>query len=490
MANLSQFGLTPDQFRAYGKQVIDWIADYLANAERYPVLSPVKPGEVRRQLPAEPPSAPEAMDAILSDFDRVILPGITHWNHPSFFAYFAISGSAPGILGELLSAALNTNGMLWRTSSAATELEEVVMDWLRQMLGLPPEFEGVITDTASVSTLIAVAAAREALNRRVREDGLAGRSDLPRLRMYCSEQAHSSVEKAGVVLGLGQAGVRKISTDVEFRMRPDLLAAAIDEDRRAGWLPFCVVATVGTTSTTSIDPAPAIADICSRERLWLHVDGAYGGIAAIVPEMRHVLDGCERADSIVVNPHKWLFTPIDCSAFYTRHVDTLKRAFSLVPEYLRTAEGDVGVVKNYMDYGVQLGRRFRALKLWFVIRSYGVDGLVSHIREHCRLAREFAVWVDDDPAFERLAPVPFSTVCFRYRPDGIGDESELERLNADLIDALNATGEAFLSHTKLSGKYTIRLAIGNVATQAKHVARAWQLLRDLSANLRESMPAF
>ena len=483
-------GLDPEQFRQYGKQVVDWIADYLANAERYPVLSPVKPGEVRRQLPVEPPSAPEAMDAILSDFDRVILPGITHWNHPGFFAYFAISGSAPGILGELLSAALNVNGMLWRTSPAATELEEVVMDWLRQMLGLPPEFEGVITDTASVSTLIAVAAAREALNRRVREDGLAGRSDLPRLRMYCSEQAHSSVEKASIVLGLGQAGVCKIPVDAEFRMRPAALATAIDADRRAGLLPFCVVATVGTTSTTSIDPVSAIADTCARERLWLHVDGAYGGIAAIVPELRQVLDGCERADSLVVNPHKWLFTPIDCSAFYTRHVDTLKRAFSLVPEYLRTAEGDVGVVKNYMDYGVQLGRRFRALKLWFVIRSYGVDGLVSHIREHCRLAREFAVWVDDDPAFERLAPIPFSTVCFRYRPDGIGDESELERLNADLIDALNATGEAFLSHTQLNGKTTIRLAIGHMGMQERHVARAWQLLRDLSANLRESMPAF
>ncbi len=473
-------GLDPEQFRAYGKQVIDWIADYLANAERYPVLSRSKPGELKHRLPAAPPCAPEPMDAILSDIDRIIMPGITHWNHPGFFAYFAISGSAPGILGELLSAALNVNGMLWRTSPAATELEEVVTDWLRQMLGLPPAFEGVITDTASVSTLLAIAAAREALGRRVREDGLAGRADLPRLRLYCSEHAHSSVEKAGIALGLGQAGVRQIPVDAEFRMRPDALASAIDEDRRADWLPFCVVATVGTTSTTSIDPVPAIADLCEREGVWLHVDGAYGGMAAIVPELRQALDGCAQADSIVVNPHKWLFTPIDCSALYTRRVDTLKRAFSLVPEYLRTAEGEAGAVKNYMDYGVQLGRRFRALKLWFVIRSYGVDGLVSHIREHCRLAREFAAWVDADPDFERLAPVPFSTVCFRYRPDGVADEAELERSNAALIDAVNATGEAFLSHTKLGARYTLRLAIGNAGTREKHVARAWQLLQEKS----------
>jgi aromatic-L-amino-acid decarboxylase len=469
-------GLDPEQFRAYGKQVIDWIADYLAHADRYPVLSPLQPGDVKRQLPAAPPAQPESMDAILADFNRVILPGITHWNHPGFFAYFANSGSAPGILGELLTAALNVNAMLWRTSPAATELEDVVTGWLRQMLGLPPAFEGVITDSASASTLIAIAAAREALNRRVREDGLAGRSDLPRLRLYCSAQAHSSVEKAGVVLGLGQAGTHKIPTDAEFRMRPEALAAAIEEDWAAGCLPFCVVATVGTTSTTSIDPVPAIADICQREGLWLHVDGAYGGMAAIVPEMRHVLDGCDRADSFVANPHKWLHTPLDCSAFYTRHVDTLKRAFSLVPEYLRTAEGDASAVKNYMDYGIQLGRRFRALKLWFVIRAYGADGLAAHLREHCRLARTFADWVDADPRFERLAPVPFSTVCFRYRPEGIGDETRLEHINARLIDAVNASGQAFLSHTKLDGRYTLRLAIGNMATRQEHVVRVWRLL--------------
>jgi len=477
-------GLDPEEFRKFGKQVVDWIADYLANADCYPVLSPLQPDDVRRQLPTEPPTDPEPMDAILSDFERVILPGITHWNHPGFFAYFSSSASAPGILGELLTAALNVNAMLWRTSPAATELEAVVVGWLRQMLGLPTAFEGVIVDGASASTLIAVIAAREALRQRVREEGLAGRTDLPRLRLYCSEHAHSSVEKAGIVAGVGQANVRKIPVDSEYRMRPDLLAAAITVDRRDGWLPLCVVATVGTTSSTSIDPVPDIVDICAREGLWLHVDGAYGGIAAIVPEMRGVLAGCDRADSIVVNPHKWLFTPLDCSAFYTRHIDTLKRAFSLVPEYLRTAESDASAVRDYMDYGVQLGRRFRALKLWFVIRSFGVDGLASLIREHCRLAREFAGWIDADPRFERLAPVPFSTVCFRCRPDTATEESELERMNAQLIDAVNETGQAFLSHTKLNGKYVIRLAIGNVATQEKHIVQAWDLLRRLSTQLR------
>jgi len=466
--------MDPEEFRRVGKQVVDWIADYLKDPSKYPVLSRVKPGDIRKQLPGAPPTSPEPMMTLLGDFERIILPGITHWNHPGFFAYFAISGSAPGILGEMLAAALNVNGMLWRTSPAATELEEVVLDWLRQMLGLPADFKGVITDTASVSSLVALTAAREALHRRIRENGLAGRTDLPRLRMYCSEHTHSSIEKAAIVLGIGQNGVRKIQSDDGYRMRADLLGNAIREDRANGWFPFCVVATVGTTSTTSIDPVRALSDICRRERLWLHVDGAYGGVAAIVPELRSVLDGCELADSIVVNPHKWLFTPIDCSCLYTRQVDTLTQAFSLVPEYLRTADRDV---TNYMDWGVQLGRRFRSLKLWFVIRSFGVDGLISRIREHCRLAADFASWVDDEPAFERLAPVPFSVVCFRFHPSDVQDEKALERMNLQLLDAVNSTGEVFLSHTKLNGRYTMRMAIGNLATRPQHVMRAWELIR-------------
>ena len=351
--------MSPEEFRRHGYQVVDWIADYLAHPERYPVLARTEPGALRRALPAEPPGQGEPMEAILADFQRHIIPGITHWNHPAFFAYFAISGSAPGILGELLSAALNVNGMLWKTSPAATELEEVALDWLRQLVGLPPQF-GIIMDTASVASLCAIAAAREAAGDAVRRDGMAGG---PRLRLYTSEQAHSSIEKAATTLGLGQQGMRKIPVDAEFRMDPAALIQAIAEDRRAGWRPFCVVATVGTTSTTSVDPVPAIAEICAREGLWLHVDGAYAGMAAVAAEFRWALNGCERADSVVINPHKWLFTPIDCSAFYCRHADVLRRAFSLVPEYLRTAEAEQAAVRDFMDYGIQMGRRFRALKL-------------------------------------------------------------------------------------------------------------------------------
>ena len=467
-------GMNPKEFRKVGKEVVDWIADYLKDAEKYPVFSKVKPGDIKRQLPATPPASSEKMETILEDFNKIIMPGITHWNHPGFHAYFSITGSAPGILGEMLSAALNVNGMLWQTSPSATELEEVVLDWLRQMLELPSEFRGVITDSGSTSNLIAITAAREAIHKRVREEGLAGRTDLPRLRLYCSDQTHSSIEKAAIVLGVGQEGVRKISSDAEFRMNVEALAAALEEDKRNGWLPFAVVATVGTTSSTSIDPVPAIADICQREKIWLHVDAAYGGMAAIIPEMRNVLDGCNRSDSFVTNPHKWLFTPIDCSALFTRHVDTLKQAFSLVPEYLTTSENNVN---NYMDWGVQLGRRFRSLKLWFVIRSFGVEGIMSRLREHCQLARELASWVDADKDFERLAPVPLSVVCFRYHPKGISNEIKLEQLNTLIIERMNATGEVFLSHTKLNGKYTIRCAIGNLATTEKHVIRMWKLLK-------------
>lgn len=475
--------MTAEDFRRYGHRLIEWIADYLEEIERYPVLARVRPGEIRSRLPRRPPLTPEPMDAILEDFETVILPGITHWNHPGFLAYFAITGSEPGILGELLSAALNVNAMLWKTSPAATELEEVVLDWLRQMVGLPEEFEGVIYDTASISTLCALAAAREALDDlQIRQRGLGGRSDVPRLRLYTSELAHSSVEKDAIVLGIGQEGVRKIGTDDAFRLDVAELQRAIVEDRRAGWRPFCVVATVGTTSVTSIDPVAAIADICAQHNLWLHVDAAYAGSAAVVPELRHLLDGCDRADSLVLNPHKWLFTPIDLSAFYSRRMDVVKRAFSLVPEYLRTSEDEA--VRNFMDYGPQLGRRFRALKLWMVIRAFGQEGLAERIRYHIRLAQEFARWVDADPDFERVAPVPLSTVCFRARPRRFAQRSTdetatayLDQLNSALLDAVNATGECFLSHTRLGGRFVLRLAIGNIRTTDRHVARAWELLR-------------
>lgn len=485
--------MDPEEFRRYGHTLIDWIAGYLARPEDYPVLAQVRPGEIRAQLPDAPPVEAESMARILEDFEQVILPGVTHWNHPSFFAYFAITGSAPGILGELLTAALNVNGMLWKTCPSATELEELTLDWLRQMLGLPAGLRGIIMDTASTASLVAITAARESLGLDIRRQGMAGRPDLPRLRMYASEQAHSSIEKDAITLGIGQEGLRKIPTDETFRMDPRALERAIDEDRAAGWRPFCVVATVGTTSSTSIDPTPEIAAICQRHGLWLHVDGAYGGMAAIVPEMRYVLAGCEYADSIVVNPHKWLFTPIDCSAFYVRDPDILKRAFSLTPEYLKSREDEA---TNYMDWGVQLGRRFRALKLWMVIRSFGQDGLAARIRAHIAMAQAFAQRIDADPDFKRLAPAPFSTVCFRVIPQQLAIrlrraapdeaqriEEQLDALNEAILDTVHATGQAFFSHTRLNGRYTIRIAIGNLRTTMEHVDQAWELLRTTALRL-------
>jgi aromatic-L-amino-acid decarboxylase len=468
--------MDPESFRREGHRVVDWIADYFAHPERYPVLSQVKPGDIRRALPTDAPDEGESFQAILADFERVIVPGITHWNHPGFFAYFAITGSAPGVLAEFLSAALNAQGMLWRTSPSVTELEEVALGWLRKLLGLPESFESVIYDTASMSSLHALATAREAVVARVRTAGMPGRSELPRYRVYCSDQAHSSIDKGVILLGLGHESLRRIPSDAEFRMRPEALEAAVADDRRSGIVPMAVVATVGTTSTTSVDPVEAIASISEREGIWLHVDCAYAGVAAIVPEHRHVLNGVERADSMVVNPHKWLFTPFDLSAFYCRRMDLLRQAFSLTPEYLRTAEA--GEVKNLMDTGVQLGRRFRALKLWMILRYFGAEGIRARLSEHMRLARLFAEWVDADPDFERLAPVPFSVVCFRAKPRGREwSEADLEALNQRLLDAMNATGEVFLSHTKLNGRFTLRLAVGNLRTEERHVARAWELAK-------------
>ncbi len=468
-------------FRRYGHEIIDWIGDYLENMESRPVLAPVRPNEFRAQLPESAPAQSEGMDAILADVDRLIAPALTHWNHPAFFAYFSISASAPGIFGELLAAAFNVNQMLWRTSPAATELEEVSLSWLRQLLGLPAAFDGIIYDTASVSTMHAIAAARESLDLKIREQGMSGREGLPLLRVYASEQAHSSVEKALIALGLGTRALCKISTDAQFRMDAVALTHAIETDKQNGVLPCCVVATVGTTSTTSIDPVSAIADVCEEHKIWLHVDAAYGGSAAIVPEMRHVLEGCERADSIVTNPHKWLFTPIDLSVLYCRRMDILRRAFSLVPEYLRTTDAPEEV-RNGMDYGIQLGRRFRSLKLWMVMRYFGHEGLAARIREHCRLARLFASWVEAAPAWELCAPVPFSLVCFRARTPNINGETEQQRaarqdaFNEAIMHNVNATGEAFLSHTKLNDAFVLRLAIGNIRTTEEHIARAWQLL--------------
>ncbi len=468
--------MDPETFRRHGHAVIDWIAGYLAQPEAWRVFPAVPPGSVLAQLPDAPPDRGEDFEQIFADFERIIPGATTHWNHPGFMAYFANTGSGPGILGELLAAALNVNAMLWRTCPSATELEQATTGWTLRLLGLPPDWDGTINDTASTSTLYALAAAREyASDLKIRDFGMAGRPELPPLRVYASEEAHSSVDKAVLTLGLGRTGIRKIQTDQKMRMDAGLLHAAIREDRANGIRPIAVVATTGTTSTTAVDPVPAIADICEREHLWLHVDAAYGGSAAALPEMRWVLEGCERADSFVVNPHKWLFVPVDCSLLYTRRPDVLKRAFSLVPEYLTTPESEQ--VKNLMDYGIALGRRFRALKLWFVLRWFGVEGIRAVLREHLRLAQLFASWIDADAAFERLADVNLSVVNFRAHPPGLDDAAELELLNAALLDRVNASGEVFLSHTKIRGRYALHLAIGNVRTAERHVRRAWELLR-------------
>jgi aromatic-L-amino-acid/L-tryptophan decarboxylase len=463
-----------EEFREHARRLVDWIVEYRERIEELPVLSRVRPGEISRALPDRAPERPEAFEKILEDFDRVIMPGITHWNHPSFFAYFSITGSAPGILGEFLSAALNVNGMLWRTSPAATELEETTLAWLRELMGLPASFEGLIYDTASISSLVAIAAAREATGLAIRERGMSGRADLPQLVMYCSEQAHSSIEKAAITLGIGQKSVRKIATDAEYRMDAEALRSSVERDIRDGRRPFCAVATVGTTATTSVDPVPAIAEISEQHDMWLHVDAAYAGVAAIVPEMRWVLDGVERADSVVVNPHKWLFTPVDLSAFYSRRLDTVADAFSLVAPYLRTGEDEV--VRNYMNYGPQLGRRFRALKLWFVLRSFGREGIIARLREHVRLAQEFAVWVQKDPNWVVEAPTPLSTVVFRALPPG-SSERGAEVINRGIEERVNATGEAFIAHTVLRDHVVLRLAIGNLGTQERHLRRVWELLQ-------------
>jgi aromatic-L-amino-acid/L-tryptophan decarboxylase len=435
------------------------------------VLSRLRPGEVRAALPASPPEQAEPLADVLADVETIVAPGLTHWNHPGFFAYFATSSSVPAILAETLAAAFNVNGMLWRTSPAATELELVVLDWLRQLLGLPEGLFGVVQDTASASSLVALAAAREAVpGLDARRRGLVGQA---RLRMYASEQAHSSIEKAAIVLGVGQDGFRAIPTDDAFRMDAVALARAIEEDRRAGWTPFAVTATVGTTSTTSVDPVRPIADVCEREGVWLHVDAAYGGMAAALPEERWAFEGCERADSIVVNPHKWLFVPIDFSALYTRRPETLRAAFSLVPDYLRTPED--GLAPNLMDYGVSLGRRFRALKLWMVMRAFGVEGIRERLREPLRLARAFRSRLEAGGLFEIAAPSPLGVVCFRARFPGRGDE-ETDRLNEEIAAAVNATGEVFLSTTRLRKRAVLRLAVGNIRTTDAHVLRAFELL--------------
>jgi aromatic-L-amino-acid decarboxylase len=465
------------ELRRLGHEVVDWIAEYLSTVDELPVLAQVSPGDVRAELPDVPPDLGESLDDVLVDFRNVVLPGITHWNHPGFFGYFAITGSGPGILGEMLAAALNVNAMVWRSSPAATELEEVTTDWLRQLLGLPGTFDGVINDTASSSSLYALGAAREVAYRASDREGLFGQ---PPGRIYASDQAHSSIEKAALTLGFGQDGYRRVASDGHYRMRVDALREALAADGAAGVRRVAIVATLGTTSTASLDPIRQIAIVAKEHGAWLHVDAAYGGPAAIVPELRPLLDGWEHADSIVVNPHKWLFTPVDCSVLYCRRPEELVRAFSIVPDYLTSAEQ--GSARDLMDYGVAMGRRFRALKLWFVLRYFGRAGIVARLREHVRLARAFAGWVQAEPEWRVVAATHLSTVAFRFEPTG-ADPDTADRANEAIRDHVNGTGEAFLTHTVLGGRTVLRLAIGNVRTREEHVRRAWELLRDAARAL-------
>ena len=463
-----------DEFRKYGHQFVDWIADYFQNIEKYPVLAKTEPGEIKQSLPDHPPLNGEDIGSIISDIDRKIMPGITHWNHPNFMAYFNSTSSSPGILAELLSAAFNANVMAWHTCPSATELEQTMAEWYKKMLNLPDDFWGIIYDTASTSSMHAVAAAREQLSHlKIRAKGMPGRKELPRLRIYSSEQSHLSIDKAAITLGFGLESVRKIPVDNDYRMKPQALQEAIEEDKKNGWLPCCVVATVGTTSTTSVDDVNAISTICQRENIWLHVDAAYAGTAAILPEMQWIFNGIENVDSLVVNPHKWMFTPFDYSFFFTKKPEVLKRAFNVKAEYFDTSKDDV---TNYMDYGMQQGRRFRSLKMWFIIRYFGVEGIKNRIAEHLRLAKEFADWIDSHPDFERMAPAPFSVVCFRAHPKNIDDTDKLNALNKKLLEEINKTGKLFLSGTTLNGRYVIRMAISGIRTKAEHINSAKQLI--------------
>ena len=480
---LGKFGDMPSgDFRKFGYQIIDQLADYFDEMEKYPVLSQVEPDWLKNNLPASAPETGEDFGDILGDVDKLIMPAVTHWNHPNFHGLFSTSTSSVGVFGEMFAAAFDMKAMLWRTSPASTELEDVVLDWLRQMMDLPEHFEGIIYDTASVSTMHAIAAAREKANLRIRDEGMSGRGDVPLMRVYCSEHVHSSIDKGVITLGLGLKSLRKIECNDRFEMIPEKLAAAIDEDIEEGYLPICVIPTVGTTSTSSVDPVDAIADICEKYGIWLHVDTAYAGSTAIVPEYSKYFKGWERADSIVVNPHKWLFTPFDLSVLYCKDLNVLKEAFSLVAEYLKTT--DEQTVKNGMDYGIQLGRRFRALKLWFVIRYFGREGLIERLREHCRLARLFATWVEESDDWEMMAPVPFALVCFRalgpspHSSKGLASDDELNALNERIMNEINASGEAYLSHTKLNGKYTIRLSVGSIRVEERHLQKVWDLLNE------------
>jgi aromatic-L-amino-acid/L-tryptophan decarboxylase len=483
----------PEEFRRQLHELADWIADYREKIETLPVAPNARPGAIIDALPKQAPEEGELLDRIFDDIRRLIVPGMVHWGHPMFLGYFGWTTTGPGILGEIITAPLNVNAMTWRTSPAATELETLVIDWLRQWMQLPKEFDGVIYDTASVGVMHALAVAREEAAPEARKLGLAGRGDLPTFRVYASEQAHSSAEKAAIALGLGEENVQRVGCDADFRMDPSALREMIARDRRAKFKPLATVATVGTTSTASVDPVSEIAKICREHKMWLHIDGAYGAGLALLPEQKWVTSGWSKADSLVVNPHKMLFVPLDFSVLYVRDLERLRRVFTLVPEYLR---GDtVEAEKNYMDYGIQLGRRFRALKAWMVFRAFGRAGMAGRIREHLRLANLLASWIRIDNRFELAAPVVMPVVCFRFidAVAGIGDPgpgsatpattNKIDKLNREIVERINASGRAYLTQTRLHGRTVIRIGLGNILTTKEHLRRAWGMIQETASEL-------
>jgi aromatic-L-amino-acid decarboxylase len=463
------------EFRQYAHQMVDWMADYFEGIEEYPVKAQVQPKEIYNQLPEQAPIQGEEMSVIFKDFQDIILPGITHWQHPNFFAYFPANTSFPSILGEMLTATLGAQCMIWDTSPAAAELEERVMNWLRDLMGIPSSFEGVIQDTASTATLTAILSARErATNFESNKKGITQNN----FRVYCSTETHSSIEKAVKIAGLGKDNLVKIPVDAHLRMQPAALEKAIQEDLKNGYRPMCIVAAIGTTGTTAIDPLKEIAKISQQHQIWLHVDAAYAGSALILPEFQWMIEGIEQVDSFVFNPHKWLLTNFDCSVYFIKDKESLLKTFEVLPEYLKTASR--GIVNDYRDWGVPLGRRFRALKLWFVIRNYGVEGLQKQLRAHISLAQKLTTWVKNSPDFELLAPTTLNLVCFRYHPKNIQDEEILNTVNEKILHQLNKSGRMYLTHTKINQQYTFRLVVGQTFVEAHHIQKAWEQIQEIA----------
>ncbi len=468
--------MTTEEFKKQAHQFVDWMAEYFETIEEFQVKAKVKPGEILEKLPLNPPAEAETMDKIFHDFKQIILPGMTHWQSPNFFAYFPANSSYPSVLAEMITATLGAQCMIWETSPAAAELEERVMKWLIQMIGLPQEFEGVIQDTASTASLTALLTAREKASKlQINESGFTGNE---KFRIYCSTETHSSIEKAVKIAGFGKNSLVKIGVDKEFRMRTGLLKEAIGRDLQKAYQPLCIIATIGTTGTTAIDPLEEIAAISSEYKIWLHVDAALAGSALILPELRWMIKGIEKVDSFVFNPHKWLFTNFDCSAYFVRDAGLLIKTMEILPEYLKT--GTRGRVNDYRDWGIPLGRRFRALKLWFVIRNFGLEGLQKKLSYHLQLTRQLKQIIEDSNDFEIMAPVPLNTICFRYHPSGIDDPVKLDKMNERLMQQLNESGKVYFTHTRLNGNYVIRFVIGQTNVAEKHIKNAWDLIQEFS----------